>query len=327
MEAQLRWRPIEERDAAQWAELMASIEAADQAGESWSEPDLREEFDDPRHDFARGSAAVFDGITMIGFCVLSEPAGQDQDAEHRVRQRGGVRPGCRGRGIGQQLMAWAEQTAIPLYLAGHAGRALVLEGTCLEQDAGATALFAANGYRPARRFHRMSMTLAAGPAPDLAPGEVPGEVTVRGFTSELAADGLSVRNESFANHWAPHTMTGQEWAHFLGYNVFRPRFSFLAYARGAPVSLLMSHEYDARTAATGNRELYVALVGTVPAWRGRGIATALLSRALAAAAADGFVSSSLTVDADSPTGAVGVYSRLGFAVAGTTVSYEKPLGA
>ena len=53
------------------------------------------------------------------------------------------------------------------------------------------------------------------------------------------------------------------------------------------------------------------------------LASALISASLAAAVADGKSSASLGVDADSPTGAVGVYERLGFEVKHKFVSYRR----
>jgi mycothiol synthase len=46
---------------------------------------------------------------------------------------------------------------------------------------------------------------------------------------------------------------------------------------------------------------------------------------MATAKADGFGSASLIVDADSPTGAVGIYERLGFSVTHTSVAQRKQL--
>jgi ribosomal protein S18 acetylase RimI-like enzyme len=69
----------------------------------------------------------------------------------------------------------------------------------------------------------------------------------------------------------------------------------------------------------------IALVGTRRAGRNRGIASALLRRALTGARAAGFASASLGVDADSPTGALGLYQRAGFTMMLTSVTNTKPL--
>jgi ribosomal protein S18 acetylase RimI-like enzyme len=83
-------------------------------------------------------------------------------------------------------------------------------------------------------------------------------------------------------------------------------------AAGQAVGFLLAYEFDAETAATGNRDLYVGTVGTLAPWRGRGIGGALLAFALGRAQEQGFGSSSLTVDAENATGALGVYARAGY---------------
>jgi len=48
-------------------------------------------------------------------------------------------------------------------------------------------------------------------------------------------------------------------------------------------------------------------------------------RALCAARADGFDTATLDVDADSPTGALRLWERIGFAVQDTWIAHTKPL--
>jgi ribosomal protein S18 acetylase RimI-like enzyme len=60
--------------------------------------------------------------------------------------------------------------------------------------------------------------------------------------------------------------------------------------------------------------VWINSVGTRRAWRGRGVATALLQEVLhaAAGAEDGLERAILGVDAENPTGALRVYRALGF---------------
>jgi ribosomal protein S18 acetylase RimI-like enzyme len=152
-----------------------------------------------------------------------------------------------------------------------------------------------------------------------------GGIEIAEFTAARSADALLVKNESFRDHWGSTESSPESWAHNTGSSAFRPALSFLAYGAGQPLGVLLSFEFDAETIATGRRDLYIQTVGTRRAGRGRGIATALLGRALRAAAAGGFGTASLEVDADSPTGAVRLYERAGFAIRSTSVSMAKAL--
>jgi ribosomal protein S18 acetylase RimI-like enzyme len=153
----------------------------------------------------------------------------------------------------------------------------------------------------------------------------PAGVRIVGFAPELSQDAHLVHEEAFRDHWDWTEMTAEGWAHFIASQAFRPAYSFLAYDGDEPLGLVVGHEYDSYTEATGRLDLYIPTVATRRAGRRRGIATALLGQVMRAAAADGFVSVTLDVDADSPTGAVGLYERAGFAVRDTWIAQIKPL--
>jgi mycothiol synthase len=312
-------RPITPDDAAAWTALISAIQDADGSDYHVNEQDLREEFDSPNLDFARGSIAIWDGGTMAGCAVLASRS--VADPVHNMRQEGGVHPAYRGRGLGRELLDWGEQAAVPLHEERFAGRPLSLSSGVFSRNTGAIALHEKRGYQAVRWFHSMVRDLSA-PIPGAV---VPAGVQITGYTADQAEAALLVRNESFRDHWGSTDVTEQNWAHSLAQRAFRPRFSFLAYDGPEPLGLLLSHEYDAYNSKTGRRDLYIAIVGTRAAGRKRGIATALLVTAMAAARADGYDQASLSVDADSLTGAVGLYQHVGFAVDMTWITYRKQL--
>ncbi|WP_246369153.1 GNAT family N-acetyltransferase [Amycolatopsis echigonensis] len=54
------------------------------------------------------------------------------------------------------------------------------------------------------------------------------------------------------------------------------------------------------------------VVGTIPGYRNRGLASAAIGSALRAAAEHGYDQASLVVDSANPTGAAGIFARAGF---------------
>ncbi len=86
--------------------------------------------------------------------------------------------------------------------------------------------------------------------------------------------------------------------------------------------MLLTYSWDADTEATGVRDAHFMTIGTRRAYRKRGVASALISHALRSAQDDGFDRASIEVDADSPTGANGLYERAGFTVTRTEVRYR-----
>jgi mycothiol synthase len=314
-------RPLSADQLRAWADLYLTVLAADDDDDIMGEDDLAEEFEDPLCDFERGSIAVYDGDAMIGYCVLVRR--NAADPVHEMRQYGGVHPEYRGLGIGSEMLAWSERAAMTLHEERFAGRPLSLGGGCLDTSTSAISLFADHGYLPTRWFRQMTCDLAR----DIGQPTIPEGVQVTRLTDDRHADGLLVRNEAFRDHWAPDDTSPESWALHLAAKAYRPEFSFIADLDGAPMGLVLAHEYEAFNEAKGRRDLYIPQVATRRAGRKRGIASALLGTVLMAAKADGVDTATLDVDADSPTGAMGLYSRLGFVASHTSVIHRKMLRA
>ena len=319
MTSGLERRPLDARQVGAWAALLAAAEAVDHQEEHVSEQDLIGYLDDPDADYPRGSVAVYDGDLMIAFGLLF--ARTAAEPVHEMRLSGTVHPGYRGRGVGTDLLTWAERAAGPLHQERFPGQPMSLDGLYLARNSGAAELFSQHGYQPSRAFLRMSCDLTAG----IAAGQVPAGVDIVGFTADRSEDARLVYNEAFRDHWGSTDFTTESWRHFIGSQAFRPVYSFLAYEGAVPLGLVLGHEYDSHAQATGQRELHVPTVGTRRVGRSRGIATALLTASLRAATADGLVSASLSVDSDSPTGAVGLYERVGFTTQDTWIVTRKAL--
>jgi ribosomal protein S18 acetylase RimI-like enzyme len=318
-ETTFAYRPLSVDQVPAWAELYTAILVADADDDIMGEDDLAEEFADPLVDYPRGSIAVYDGGAMAGYCVVQPRS--EANPVHEMRTSGGVHPDYRNLGIGSHLVEWSERAALELHNERFSDQPVALGFGSLAKNTSAGTLFADHGYLPSRWFHQMTRDLSAGIRPPVTPD---GLEIVR-FADERSADALLVRNESFRDHWAPSDMTPESWAFHLGLRAFRPEFSFIAYLNGEPAGLVMAHEYEAYNNAKGIRDLYIPQVATRRAGRRRGIASALLTTALTAARAAGFDTATLDVDADSPTGAFGLYERLGFVVRDTKIAHRKLL--
>ena len=80
--------------------------------------------------------------------------------------------------------------------------------------------------------------------------------------------------------------------------------------------------YEADDEVTGRRDGWIMTLGTLAEWRGRGVASALISASLDAFAAAGLTHAALGVDSSSPTGAARLYRSLGFETAARSVMYH-----
>lgn len=210
-----------------------------------------------------------------------------------VQANARVDPELRGRGVGAWLLDW--------FIGAATDRgAPVVRTACPASDADAAMLLVDRGFAQVRVSIDMGRSLD-GDLPSPAPPE---GVRIRPFVDADRRDLWRVSSESFRDHWDHVQVPTYETfvAEWFPEQALSPRI-LLAEAAGEVVG------EAAWTPEAGYA--YVFSVGVLASHRRRGIAGALLRTAIADAHAEGLANLSLSVDAESPTGAVGVYERAG----------------
>jgi len=178
-------------------------------------------------------------------------------------------------------------------------------------DARSIELFASLGFAPVRWFDDLLRSLDSLP-PRRA---VDGAVIEPWPLDDPLHDGIRcAKNDAFADHWGSSPTTPEGWSELVQGFGGRPDLSFVARdaADGRVVAMLLSHRFPADDALLGRTQAWIDKLGTVRGWRGRGLATALITEAMHRYAADGMTHAMISVDADSPTGASRLYRSLGF---------------
>ncbi|MBG0827031.1 GNAT family N-acetyltransferase [Planomonospora sp. ID67723] len=316
------WVPLSLDDTGALTELLAAIEAEDRTGENHGADDVAEEFANPLVDLAEGTLACWDDGRPVAFAVLmSRPAAEPV---HQMILWGGVHPAHRRRGLGRHLLDWAARTAPVLHERRFPGQPLELHLYTDDRNEGAKALAAAAGMTQVRWFYDMRRDLAR----ELPESLLPEELKITGYREDLEDAVREVRNASFSDHWGSVPHTAETWrAALVGTRSFRPESSFVAVdGSGRCVGVLLTQHYEADTEATGVREAWIQIIGTLREWRGRGVASALIAYALAEFREQGYARAGLGVDADNPTGALGIYTRAGFEIEHRQITYALPLG-
>ena len=129
-------------------------------------------------------------------------------------------------------------------------------------------------------------------------------------------DSESIRdahNEAFADHWGSTPIPRESWEHMGEASDLRPDLSFVAVADGEVLGYARNAVVPDDWELLGRKEGWVEQLGVRRAWRKRGVASALLGNSMRAFLEDGLDHAALAVDTDNPTGAYGLYRRLGFA--------------
>lgn len=302
------WRPATAADVDAMLDCYREMDAADHPDYTTTREEVAGELDASHVDAARDTLLALgpDGkVLAVGWSILAP----EHDRTVWVYTTGGVRPSARGRGLGRALLAWQRARALE-QLAG-VDKALPgrLHSWWDDRAPSAHGLLEREGFLLERWFLSLSRTLA-----DPIPEPIVGGFELR---SPVEADREAVRlarNASFRDHWGSRPRTAEEWARGWGESTARHDLGSIAIAPdGTVVAFVLGWVNPEDFGPQGFSSVYVGLVGTDAAYRRRGLASALLARTLRLAAADGLERAVLDVDAGSPTGAVGLYERLGFA--------------
>jgi mycothiol synthase len=313
-------RPISTGDVEAWAELIAAKEKVDRTGENYSAEDLAEELTDSTVDLERDTIALWADGRMIGFGKAdSSDTVIDVD---RVRIEGTIHPEWRRRGLGTTLTRWLIHRAGERHAERHPDASGEVRAGAISTNVWADRMLKSFGFTESRYYFDMRLPLG-GPVPEAV---VPDGFRLVAFDPQYEEALRLTHNEVFLDHWGSTPSSEEEWqVWFTGSRTFRPGVSCLVLDGETIAAYVLGYEWEADTAATGVREVYLGQVGTRREYRGRGLARAALAKVLAEAAQAGYERAGLGVDADNPTGALGLYESLGFAVHAKSVSYRLPL--
>lgn len=317
----ITYRGLGAADIPAWSRLLAAVEAADRTGEHYNEADLAEEMANPDTDPGTDMAGAFAGDHMVGYwCVYARSGAEDH---HKVHLEGAVHPDWRGRGIGTVLAEAMMRRARAAHAERYPSLPCLYELSGMSDNRDQQELVGAVRLVPERWSLTMRARLEVVPCPP----PLPEGFELCRYEDTFAVALFEAHNEVFRDHpnfvpWTPAMW--EQWV--TGSRNFRPQDSYLVLdtlRAGRMAAYVQTNEYDAYTEATGRREAYVGKVGTRREYRGRGLATSLLTHCLAAYRAAGYDEASLDVHSENPTGALGVYERAGFVVETRHTDYAR----
>jgi ribosomal protein S18 acetylase RimI-like enzyme len=312
----IAWRPMQFDDLPQVHHLMLSSAGPEDIVDSLA--DLQTTFDDPWSNPETDSlvGCTADGVLVAFARSFLAP---ELEREAAVWLWHEVAPGFRSPELEDALLEWLEARGRERLANAPAGLTRSLRTGCDETRTHELTLYERRSYARVRYFCRMRRNLH-----EPIPAAPPAEVTIVPYSPNLDAAMHTVFDASFADHWGFEPITRREWEQFyVGSEGFRPDLSLLALAGAEPAGMLLAMVDEADNQRTGRREGRIRDVGVLRSWRRRGVATALVCEAMRRFRAAGLDTASLGVDTENPTGALGLYERLGFEPVRRFVTFEK----
>jgi mycothiol synthase len=315
-------RPLNADDVDAVAALLAAAEKVDDTGEHLDADDLTEWWVNDLVDLSRdGLAVVDDDGAVVGYgTVIAPPTFRDAFG---VYLEGRIHPERRGRGLGRALLAWQLARGAAVHAERHPEAPARLSVSVPATMPALETLARWEGMAAVRWYRLMERALDD--LPEVP--EVPG-VQLVPFDWERDDEVRRAHNAAFTRHHGSSERDPESWQFmFTGQRAFRPDLSVLAVEDGAVVAYALVYVYESDTRATGVRQAHFGQIGTLPAARGRGLATAAIAASLRGAAASDCRTAGLQVDSDNVTGALRLYEGLGFGTRRTHVSWTRELPA
>lgn len=321
-EPEPRLRPVTASDLAAIAEMVRRAEAFDGIPRVLHDDELAEELDDELVVLATDTRVAVAGDQVVGYSYTYHLASDVR--EERCYVFGTVDPQWRGRGIGRALLDFGVVRATEQLRSSSHDLPRYVRVEQYEWIAGARRLCEAAGFTPVRYHDEMLR-----PLDDVLPEQhqVDG-LRVVPWPLERADEIRAVKNAAFADHWGSTPTNAANWAKMTEGHGARPDLSFVAVdAAGSIVAHCWCARYPDDDGLFGRRAAWIESLGTLREWRGRGVASALISRALQAFAADGLTHASIGVDSANPTGAARLYAALGFEPVHRSITHEITVAA
>jgi mycothiol synthase len=236
-----------------------------------------------------------------------------------------VHPELRRRGHGSRLLEWAETRARTSVMDGEGGppeKPHQFGGGGRDTEV-FRAFAATKGYTPYRYHHEMRRPLAD----PIREAPLPDGLEVRPVLPEHHRAIWDADEESFRDHWDHAEPVAGDFERFFNDPSIDTSMWQVAWdgkeVAGLVINAIVPHENE----QTGELAGWLDSVATRRPWRGRGLASALIARSLEVLRQRGMEIAVLGVDAENPTGALGLYESFGFRPNRRWAFYRKPFQA
>ena len=306
-----------EGDLQPISDLIRVCEAIDKSEDTRSVEDLRRHMHNPDIDVPR-NIRLWDDESgrLIGYSSMAVLISENGfDIWLNVK----TLPEIRGDGLDDAQMRW--NIARATEIAHEAGKTAVLRIEGRETSIYHRELAARHDFAPERYFIQMARPSSLPiPSPQFPDG-------LRLAHTNGAADvekWVEMFNAAWLDHWGYHPLTVERRRYRLSDPDYKPEYDLVGVADDgtfAGFCFCMIHHDDNRR--NNHNEGWIHLLGTRRGYRKIGLGKALLLAGLELLRREGVEMARLDVDADSPSGAVGLYEAVGFVNIATDVLYAR----
>lgn len=312
LESRLQWSWLSETDLPELASLREATDYVDDPIDRADEQHLADLFSAPAADPSSNGAVGRDKTGSLVAYAWGHP--RVGEGELRYWLDWDVHPAWRYQSIGEACTAWLRErgqawwqrhredgSTDPLWMGAHVD----------EKLAHRMAQMTSAGFEAERWFSDMRVSFTD-VDPRGLPVNIPEGITLVQYDDSLSELIRIAHNRAFATVPGAQRVARSVWEHILAVNTIQQAWSWVALADGEVAGYAISSGHPSEWAYEGAGEGWTEFLGTVPEWRGRGVARALLTASLCGFAEAGLTGAGLGVDADRAEAAHHLFSDLGY---------------
>ena len=312
-------RPYTDADLQAVCDLLNLCDQVGNLDDNYAPEDLRLEFESPSLDKEKDLRLWWgeDG-RLVGFGQIWFPKEQNP-GEVAGYCYWRIHPEARQQSLEDEIFKWIEGRVGGL--AHEQGVTARLRTAAPDHDAYSRGVQERHGMEIVRYFFKMERDLSE-PIPELQLPE--------GFTQRHVRDEEEMKlwvemfNQSFIDHYDFHPMHIEDHLHWLSSPKYKPEHDLIAVAPDGTFAAFCFCWIDPDDNARNNRsEGWIDILGTRRGYRKIGLGRGMLIAGMSKLKEDGVDKAVLGVDAENPTGALGLYESVGFKTVNTRIAYSK----
>lgn len=273
------------------------------------------------------------GVDPAADVVLTEIDGRliaESGVERTVRDGvavydlwGHVHPDVRRRGFGRALLRENLRRAAERAAGERADQAVEVRAHALDGEIGNRTLLEAHGLEPIRWFFLMRK----GNLDDVPDAPLPDGLEYRPVTADQHRAIFEAEVEAFRDHWSSREKTDEDFERTHRREELDTDLWVVAWDGEEIAGVVQNWIWPEENATIGVARGWLEHISVRRPWRRRGLGRAMTAEALRRLRAAGMTEGALGVDAENPTGALGLYEGLGFEVHQRWVTYRGTLRA
>ena len=319
----LDYRPLRDTDYDSFASLLNAASIVDGRAQRVVGEELREEFESMPVDLPVDTLAAWRDDRLVGAVYMVNL--RSTVREERCYVFGTVHPDDRGKGIGRRLLEWGLQRGTDLLQSSGNDLPKYLRVDTPRVNTSAIRLFERFGLEPIRYFTDVRADLSE---PTPARHALAAGFRIVPWDLARNEEARHAKNAAFMDHWGSTPTPPEWWATQTSGFGSRPDWSYFAVdGDDKIIGHLITHRFENDDELLGAKYAWIDNIGTLAEWRGRGVASQLITTALAKYREEGMQFAALDVDSANPTGAHRLYESLGFRVWREFVHYQRVIRA